>query len=267
MGDYLRNLVRRATAPVGVRPRARSLFEPVKGAPGMEFSALEKVESPEKPPTVESPRVSVERPRAVERPPVVKKVAVAERGEVSAPPFSVPAPVPVHKTAEPEVRTAMPSPVHVAERIEKTVVRRDEPSAPIPVIETLVAEPVRPPAQPADVAEPIPVAPAPLKVRSTEQVRARHSERPAPLEKQAAPKPVRPIIEARIPDTRQPAVVPQAPAPAPDPEIHISIGRVVVHAAPASPSRPASEARSHAPRVSLEQYLHGRDVHRGGGAA
>jgi len=119
-------------------------------------------------------------------------------------------------------------------------------------------EPTEPPSRLISAAtEPVRAAqPAPPDVVSVSPRPAELSAGPAPPNQDRRPSPgVSPFLarEAALAAGRA-AIVQRSTSPAPAPDVHISIGRLEVHAAPAARATPSRVPARH-PAVSLADYL------------
>jgi hypothetical protein len=261
MGDYLGNLVLRSVAPPRIRPRTRSLFEPLKGALETAVFGFEKQT-------------------------VFEKISRDE---------TMPTPAPAQRTAPVETRLAEARDVKEAREVHRTVevagrvaARLDDATAPIPSQPALLERRVQEPAATSVEGRParkmeqsVPVVERPRRVTG-----AAEAERPIQAEKKSASasnpvvtRPLKapvetghsatPVRETRV-EPRQTGIQRATPtltaeftapihaeAAAARPDVHISIGRVIVNSAP-TPARAAAAPPSHRPKVSLEQYLQRR---------
>jgi hypothetical protein len=262
MADYLGNLVRRTRAAPAIRPRARSLFEPAKGGVGLMAAGhadleIEKhVRVERESPSVPSATRRIEpeiQARSLPKPandapapelPVRGERVVARREESRESPTGMERPV------EPRVET--PRVGEPESTLQIRTARRDVDPAPLPETPAAPARKIRPPAEPvppeaATRTKTEPIRPAPIRPRehAVEQRLIEHALR--------APGPDRPA-GARISSSQTTAAETYASGP----EIHIAIGRVIVHAAQETTSKPAPAQRPQTPRVPLEQYLQQR---------
>ena len=263
MPDYLGNLVHRSLAPAGIRPRARSLFEPAKGAPGAGDLEFEKHVTIERRP---APGVS-ENSDAAAAPAAIPFRTETQPSQqiVTANRLQMKAEAPVAGRQPVEDRTlATPVPpgqTNPSSRAPQSA-RSEEATRSarsIPKQESLAESPRRESQRMPDaVAAPktIPAVeqtrtdPSPASIRELRTERIAES-RPSLLEPLTRiPMPVRPVVTQVAEAGRDEA--------GSAPEVHIAIGRVVVHAAPPAASHPISAPRSYKPQVSLEQYLQNR---------
>jgi hypothetical protein len=246
MGDYLGNLAQRIVSAPAIRPRTRSLFEPDRISSALVLPEMEQ------------------------------RVTVTE----------IPAPQPVHAAIQktvPRVEEPASAPRNAkgtSPAIDHVVLGTRRETAPLESKAVERAEAAEPREQPAATPLPRPT-PAPhvvpdahvnLSARETSverlerktRVESREIVRTVHVPKQEEPVPTTPAVP--VPYTpaanEQQAIFGVQPARATDagrPDIHISIGRVIVNAAAAAaPSKPAPTPAAPVVRVSLEQYLRQR---------
>ena len=234
MSGYFQSLLARSRTPSSVvRPRVASMFEPphISDAPPVEESSTAET-SPEPMRAVrEAPsiaaRVSEQQTHAAARAPEVQVeevAAPANQRRVSA----TPAEAKIMSTPRPEPR--------IETAVERVVSRL--------------------PAPPPSAAE---MPPAPAITRELQQTREIHE-----TVREQRTLVDRTILERVASAGRRPQVrsVNSQSAAAPEPEIHVSIGRIEVRAVN-EPSNPRKAAQQHPPVMGLDEYLR----HKSKGAA
>jgi hypothetical protein len=254
MGDYLRSLAIRTLSPPAVRPRARSLFEPAKspflGAQGNDFPEIEqRIQVRETP----APQIVTSREPSMES----KADRDVVRAETHATPVSRRTPTPPELEPPPA-----PSSFRHADRAKEEA----QPPAvgrTVTTAATIRTEILNRPEKETTIVERVIERSDRLEKQTT--VHSRETVRlPAEVEhRQSIDLPRQRGAEA----SRDSAVsirssalqtIPAAASNAAAPEIHVSIGRVIVNAGAPPAPRPQAGATTPTIRLSLDQYLRQR---------
>lgn len=256
MGDYLRSLATRTLSPPSVRPRARSLFEPAKSP----FTGMQETNFPEVEQRIElretpAPRIVTSRERGVE--------PRADRESVSTEAVATPVSQ-RHATPPAQGQAAAPT------QFRNNAAGREEAQTPTPDRNLSPQTSVR--REPLNLhreKEPKLVERTIERVDRIEKQTTLHSYETVklaaetgrqafddPPRQRGAEAPREPVLPVR---QSAPPILPVASSNAAAPEIHVSIGRVIVNAGASSVPRPQMAAAAPPTiRLTLDQYLRQR---------
>jgi len=248
MSDYLGNLAARTLKPPAVRPRLRSLFEPAAISPSMASPEVEQhIEVREVSPSARPTSAPVSPPPSLHAstpPPDLRRALTAQ----PAPPIQ--SSVPVLAPIPP------PVPPAAAQRTDVPVLPVvDESHASRP----LEAPPSPPPAHITHRVERLEKQTTLIQSHSQESVRLVETREPSI----AADRAPAPRVTPSLPPHESRAASPVAHTtpidrPVERPDIHISIGRVIVNAPAASHAPKPAPPPPTPMRLTLDQYLRQR---------
>jgi hypothetical protein len=249
VSDFLSHLAARSAAPeLALRPRPVSRFEPAPGRALEQRPAVFEQTDEEREPDAPQPGRS---PRSrLLSPPVPSGRLRAEPDEVS------PAAGPSGRAA-----SARRSPAAVEARPSAPAPSEPRPARRLPSGEETESD-LAPPKRRRHEPEPEPE-------RRAEQAPA-PEEAPRPRERVVVVERVRSVaasaaVESPVPPSAPPRIFPELLAdrppvhtePEPEPDVHVTIGRIEVRAVPAAPSAPVVGERR-PPVMTLEEYLRRR---------